>query len=98
MYLLVRSHKALHVVSWVIFHRTPKRSWKSSAWRYFSGDHSSQRITKLHTRKPRIDDCINNRSLEEISEVFGKYSEDAPEKKFEATDIECIEHQRKEKE
>ncbi|EWG44735.1 hypothetical protein FVEG_15713 [Fusarium verticillioides 7600] len=39
-----------------------------------------------------------NRSLEEISEVFEKYSEDAPEKKFEATDIECIEHQRKEKE
>jgi hypothetical protein len=30
--------------------------------------------------------------------VFEKYSEDAPEKKFETTDIECIEHQRKEKE
>ncbi|KAL5627116.1 hypothetical protein FOBRF1_001459 [Fusarium oxysporum] len=39
-----------------------------------------------------------NRSLEEISEVFETYSESASEKKLETTDIECIEHQRNEKE
>ncbi|KAI7767070.1 hypothetical protein LZL87_012356 [Fusarium oxysporum] len=39
-----------------------------------------------------------NRSLEEISEVFEKYSESPSEKRFEATDIECIEHQSNEKE
>ncbi|KAF4417220.1 hexose transporter [Fusarium acutatum] len=39
-----------------------------------------------------------NRSLEEISQVFEKYSESPSEKKLETTDIECIEHQRKEKE
>ncbi|RKL43272.1 hypothetical protein BFJ72_g4685 [Fusarium proliferatum] len=38
-----------------------------------------------------------NRSLEEISEVFEKHSEGAPEKQVEATDIECIEHRRNEK-
>ncbi|KAF5566706.1 hexose transporter [Fusarium phyllophilum] len=39
-----------------------------------------------------------NRSLEEVSEVFEMYSKSTSEKKLEATDIECIEHQRTEKE
>ncbi|EXA33342.1 hypothetical protein FOVG_15413 [Fusarium oxysporum f. sp. pisi HDV247] len=37
-------------------------------------------------------------SLEEISEVFEKLSESPSEKMLETTNIECVEHQRSEKE
>ncbi|CAF3544506.1 unnamed protein product [Fusarium graminearum] len=38
-----------------------------------------------------------NRSLEEISEVFEKYSDEQTEKKLEATSVECVEHRKGEK-
>ncbi|KAH6967150.1 hypothetical protein EDB82DRAFT_562962 [Fusarium venenatum] len=38
-----------------------------------------------------------NRSLEEICEVFEKYSDEQSDKKLEATDVECVEHQKGEK-
>ncbi|CAF3592852.1 unnamed protein product [Fusarium graminearum] len=38
-----------------------------------------------------------NRSLEEISEVFEKYSDEQTEKKLEATSVECVEHRKGER-
>ncbi|KAM0371989.1 hypothetical protein ACHAO7_008340 [Fusarium culmorum] len=38
-----------------------------------------------------------NRSLEEISEVFEKYSDEQTEKKLEATSVKCVEHRKGEK-
>lgn len=40
---------------------------------------------------------LQNRSLEEISEVFEKYSDEQTEKKLEATSVECVEHRKGEK-
>ncbi|KAF4502478.1 general substrate transporter [Fusarium agapanthi] len=40
---------------------------------------------------------ITNQSLEEISDTFEKYSENPSEKKLKVTDIECIDHQRNER-